>query len=114
MDKQDNMVLRTVYLPKELDRELKTVAFRMELSKGELMRILVQDALQRRKSEGLVPADADHMVAITQESAVVRKPLPKRAAKPEAPAARSSSTKSAKADVRTSRLHTREAELEGA
>lgn len=45
MDKQDNMVLRTVSLPKELGRALKTVAFRMELSKGELMRIRVQEAL---------------------------------------------------------------------
>lgn len=48
----ENMVLRTVYLPKALDKQLRTIAFEAELSKGELMRVLIAEAMQRRASKG--------------------------------------------------------------
>jgi hypothetical protein len=43
----ENMVLRTVYLPKALDTTLRDLAARAALSKGEFMRVLVQEALER-------------------------------------------------------------------
>ena len=39
---QDNMVLRTVYFPAELDEELKQLAFSKSTSKGELIRRAVR------------------------------------------------------------------------
>ena len=45
---QENMVLRTIYLPKALDRELRELAFSMDKTKGELMRELVLEALAAR------------------------------------------------------------------
>ncbi|MET0336558.1 MAG: hypothetical protein ABW063_02225, partial [Caulobacter sp.] len=48
----ENMVLRTVYLPKALDKQLRAIAFEVELSKGELMRVLIAEAMQRRASKG--------------------------------------------------------------
>lgn len=48
----ENMVLRTVYLPKALDKQLRTIAFEAELSKGELMRVLIAEAMQRRAAKG--------------------------------------------------------------
>jgi len=41
-DEQDNMVLRTVYFPIELDEELKQLAFSKSTSKGELIRQAVR------------------------------------------------------------------------
>lgn len=46
----ENMVLRTVYLPKALDNQLRDRAFGLSLSKGEFIRILIQEALERRAS----------------------------------------------------------------
>lgn len=45
-EKTENMVLRTVYLPKALDNQLKNEAFRQSKSKGELIRDLVQMSLE--------------------------------------------------------------------
>ncbi len=42
----DNMVLRTVYLPRELDQQLKSAAFRNERSKNDVIRELIQVGLQ--------------------------------------------------------------------
>ena len=49
-DRSENMVLRTVYLPKALDQRLRILAFQTELSKNELIRTLVQEALDIRLS----------------------------------------------------------------
>jgi hypothetical protein len=48
----ENMVLRTVYLPRELDQQLKTVAFRDERSKNDIIRELIQAGLQSRRAAG--------------------------------------------------------------
>ena len=48
----ENMVLRTIYLPKVLDSRLRDLAFKFSLSKGEFIRLLVQEALERRAQEG--------------------------------------------------------------
>jgi hypothetical protein len=39
---QDNMVLRTVYFPIEMDEQLKLLAFNKSTSKGELIRRAVR------------------------------------------------------------------------
>lgn len=41
------MVLRTVFLSKQLDNELKKIAFQRSQGKGELMRDLIRGALDR-------------------------------------------------------------------
>jgi len=46
MVNQANMVLRTVYLPRELDNELRDYAFFRGVSKGEIVRMLVQAGLK--------------------------------------------------------------------
>ncbi|WP_269713274.1 ribbon-helix-helix protein, CopG family [Caulobacter sp. NIBR2454] len=51
-DASENMVLRTVYLPKALDKRLRAIAFDQELSKGELMRVLIAEAMQHRAGLG--------------------------------------------------------------
>jgi hypothetical protein len=45
-DSEKNMVLRTVYLPQDLDQSLKNLAFTMSISKGELMRLIVEKGLK--------------------------------------------------------------------
>jgi hypothetical protein len=43
----ETMVLRTVFLSKQLDNELKKIAFQRSQGKGELMRDLINGALDR-------------------------------------------------------------------
>lgn len=50
------MVFRTVFLPKELDNELKKVAFKRGQSKGQLMCGMIRGALDRARMK---PALAD-------------------------------------------------------
>lgn len=51
-DFEDKMVLRTVYLPFELDQELKSIAFRDDRSKNDLIRELVKLGMQAAKTNG--------------------------------------------------------------
>jgi len=51
----ENMVLRTVYLPKSLDLQLRDLAFKYELSKGEFIRLLIAESLDRRTADGDLP-----------------------------------------------------------
>lgn len=48
----DNMVLRTVYLPNELDRELRQLAFSRDVSKGDLIRDFIRQGLGTRQASG--------------------------------------------------------------
>lgn len=48
---EDKMVLRTVYLPFDLDQELKSIAFRDDLSKNALIRELVKMGIQAAKEK---------------------------------------------------------------
>jgi predicted DNA-binding protein len=47
----ENMVLRTLYLPQDLDRVLKSVATRSARSKGDLIRELIVAGLQEKRKE---------------------------------------------------------------
>lgn len=51
-DLDDKMVLRTVYLPFDLDQELKSIAFRDDRSKNDLIRELVKLGMQAAKDKG--------------------------------------------------------------
>jgi len=46
----ENMVLRTIYLPLEVDRELKSIAFSRDVSKAELMRGFILQGLAQFKA----------------------------------------------------------------
>ncbi len=48
----ENMVLRTLYIPLETDRQLKALAFTREVSKGELMRELIKQGLATIAASG--------------------------------------------------------------
>ncbi|MGR9400205.1 hypothetical protein ACU8M5_10710 [Rhizobium leguminosarum] len=48
----ENMVLRTVYLPKDLDLLLKAAAFRDSKSKNDLIRELIQTGIATMRSDG--------------------------------------------------------------
>jgi hypothetical protein len=48
----ENMVLRTVYLPRELDQQLKTAAFRDARSKNDIIRELIQIGMRSRRAAG--------------------------------------------------------------
>lgn len=55
-----NLVLRTVYLPRELDDRLRTIGFQERQSKNEVIRNLLREALQSRdqKTDSLtIPAE---------------------------------------------------------
>ncbi|KQQ13199.1 MULTISPECIES: hypothetical protein [Methylobacteriaceae] len=47
-----NLVLRTVYLPSELDQELKVVAFREDQSKNEIVRELILEGIASLQAKG--------------------------------------------------------------
>lgn len=49
---EDKMVLRTVYLPFHLDQELKSIAFRGDRSRNDLVLELVKLGLQAAKDSG--------------------------------------------------------------
>ncbi|MEH6691137.1 MAG: hypothetical protein V7774_08135 [Pseudorhizobium pelagicum] len=55
-DKTENMVLRTVYLPKSLDNRLKNAAFGRSQSKGELIRDLISISIDRLEESGTFTA----------------------------------------------------------
>lgn len=50
-DDSDNMVLRTLYLPRELDQTLKSAAIRGARSKGDVIRELIRAGLQAKRKE---------------------------------------------------------------
>jgi len=69
----ENMVLRTVYLPKALDVKLRGMAFTMNVSKAEFMRTLLKEALDLREAKGeRALAQSDRKVAITAKSPIKR------------------------------------------
>lgn len=50
-DTTDNMVLRTIYLPKELDQQLKAAAIRGDRSKGDVIRELIAAGMQSLRED---------------------------------------------------------------
>lgn len=77
----ENMVLRTIYLSREIDRKLKTIAFARDISKGELIRNFIIEALPRFEGQSL----ASQIDALAS----------KRAAKAAKPIARPAAAKAA-------------------
>lgn len=72
-DKSENMVLRTVYLPQELDARLRKLAFSRSESKAELMRTFIVQGLDQLKANGEVAlADDTRKVKVTPRSAITR------------------------------------------
>jgi hypothetical protein len=65
----ENMVLRTVYLPKALDNQLRDKAFGLSMSKGEFIRVLIQEALDRRASPEPVPVAKAEAASQTRQKA---------------------------------------------
>lgn len=51
-DTKDNMVLRTVYLPIGLDRELRQLAFSRDVSKADLIRDFILSGLGNVRQSG--------------------------------------------------------------
>ncbi|WP_192252312.1 ribbon-helix-helix domain-containing protein [Mesorhizobium caraganae] len=51
VDNTENMVLRTIYLPKDLDQTLKAAAVRGARSKGELIRDLILTGLNEKRKD---------------------------------------------------------------
>lgn len=45
-DNNENMVLRTVYLPVDVDRHLKNLAFAKGITKNELIRVILRTGLK--------------------------------------------------------------------
>jgi hypothetical protein len=50
-DDTENMVLRTLYLPRELDQNLKVAANRSARSKGDIIRELILAGLKQKRAE---------------------------------------------------------------
>lgn len=50
-DETDNMVLRTLYLPRDLDQTLKSAAIRGSRSKGDVIRELIVAGLKSKRNE---------------------------------------------------------------
>ena len=59
---EGNMVLRSVYLPEELDNRLRAAAFINNRSKGDLIRELVQAGLGRVEEEARLASMAEPVI----------------------------------------------------
>lgn len=47
-----NMILRSIYLPPKVDQTLRAIAFTRQISKGDLMRSLIDEGLKRIEMSG--------------------------------------------------------------
>lgn len=54
-----NMVMRSVYLPEQLDKRLKNIAFLLDRSKGDLIREFVATGLVQLEGKVRLRADAE-------------------------------------------------------
>lgn len=64
---EGNMVMRSVYLPEELDNRLRAVAFLHNRSKGDLIRELVQAGLGRMEEEVRLASVAEPVILAALE-----------------------------------------------
>lgn len=82
-DTKDNMVLRTVYLPIGLDRELRQLAFSRDVSKADLIREFIRVGLGGVQQSGeRTLADKVQERIDSRETAIsnaLATPKPKRA-----------------------------------
>jgi Ribbon-helix-helix protein, copG family len=81
---KENMILRTVYLPSDLDSRLRSLAFTRGVSKGELIRDLINNGLADREAAGertlaqKVSALAAKGKGLAKASRAITKQAPKR------------------------------------
>lgn len=76
-DVADNMVLRSVYLPPDLDRDLKSLAFTRGVSKADLIRELVTSGM--REQGGTALAKRISAIAKARKAAALDKAARTRA-----------------------------------
>ncbi|WP_294986993.1 hypothetical protein [uncultured Stenotrophomonas sp.] len=69
----ENMVLRTVFLPPSLDDRLRDVAFQRRVSKGDLIRSLVLEALDPTPSSASKAKPAASIAASGTSSSLTRR-----------------------------------------
>ena len=84
-DVAENMVLRTLYLPSEIDRQLKALAFTRDVSKGEVMRELIKQGLASISASGeqtLVEQLSARLAQVPQRRGSARRELPARRSAP--------------------------------
>jgi predicted DNA-binding protein len=69
------MVMRSVYLPPEMDESLRNLAFQLRLSKADLIRAFVSSGLnQVAQSLGSQP-DEERVAAVAQQLSAGRLPV---------------------------------------
>ena len=74
----NKMVLRSLYLPLELDRVLRSLAFSRSMSKAELMRIFIENGLKNVKESGekTLAERLSALSAVKMDEETVNKPKP--------------------------------------
>lgn len=88
-DPKDNMVLRTVYLPIGLDRELRQLAFSRDVSKADLIRDFIRLGLGGVQQSGeKTIADKLQERIETRKSAISQALVTAKSKKPAAAVAR--------------------------
>lgn len=83
-DTLENMVLRTLYLPLETDRQLKALAFTRDISKGELIRELIKQGLVTIAASGERSLAEQVSARFTQTQPVATEKKARGVAKPTA------------------------------
>jgi hypothetical protein len=81
----DNMVLRTIYMPLDVDRRLREIAFSQNISKGELMRKFILEGIQGVDRSG--QATLAEKVERLADAKAIREAQVAAAAKSKAPRA---------------------------
>ena len=102
-DVAENMVLRTLYLPSKIDRQLKALAFTRDVSKGELMRELIKQGLASISASGEQTLVEQLSARLAQAQPVAAAKKPQGAAKP-APRERAATTDGRRAARKTGEL----------
>jgi hypothetical protein len=64
-----NLVLRTVYLPRELDNQLRHLAYQQRKSKNEVIRSILQTALDQEASTASAPEQSEGMQGTKSKTA---------------------------------------------
>lgn len=79
MSQKEKMVLRSVYLPYSVDRQLRNTAFRSERSKNDVIREIIQAALTERKVTRADPSakSSKAKVKVNSTPAKVKAPVRK-------------------------------------
>jgi hypothetical protein len=93
---KDNMVLRTVYLPLGLDRELRQLAFSRDVSKADLIRDFIRQGLGRVQASGERTLAEKVQERIDRRDSVIKAALASDKSKASEPVVRSHRKQAAK------------------